>query len=161
MSRPTNASKALAEVSHLSLRTIMRHICGEQLGEGLFRDVYVMKQDKRFVVKVERDMSTGMFANATEWRNYVDNHEDQQIGPWLAPCEAVNETGQILIMRRIRHEPLVSYPKHVPSCFTDLKRTNYGFLGARFVCCDYSFLLRVPFRMKRAKWWELGSGPVS
>jgi hypothetical protein len=154
MSRPSKISKAFDAIVGLSLRSAMRHVCGEEVGYGLYRDVYLMKQDPRFVVKIERDMSQGMFANVTEWRNYLNNRDDQFIGPWLAPCETITETGQILVMRRVRHAPVEAYPNLIPSYLTDCKRTNYGFIGKRFVCCDYSFLLSNTRHMKKARWWD-------
>lgn len=155
MSRPSRVNKALDAVEHLSLRTKIRHLCAEQLGSGQYRDVFVLKQDRRFVVKIERDFSTGEFANASEWRNYINNRDDWFIRGWLAPIAQVTLNSQILVMRRARHGAIETYPRYIPAWLTDCKRTNYGFIGSRFVCCDYSFLTRESRRMKRARWWEL------
>lgn len=137
--------------------TIANRICGELIGKGLYRDVYVFKQNPDYVVKIERDMAIGNFANATEWRNYINNKEWKWLEQWLAPCELINLTGQILIQQRVEHRPRKFYPTHVPACFTDLKLANFGFIGDRFVCCDYSFLtfvMKSSKAMRYAKWWN-------
>lgn len=133
-------------------------MCGEKIGYGLYRDVYVLKQNPNYVVKIERDMSHGMFANVTEWRNYINNKEWGWFEKWLAPCEMISPTGQVMIQGRVEHRQRKDYPKYVPAIFTDLKVKNFGFIGDRFVCCDYSFLpifvAQVGKRsMKYAKWW--------
>jgi hypothetical protein len=134
----------------------VRELCGARLGWGVHREVFELAAcPSRWVVKVERDMSAGAFANALEWRNYVELGGDPVVGPWLAPVAGIDETGRVLLQRRVRHLPLAEMPPRVPSWLTDLKTTNFGRLEGRVVCCDYSSLLRVPLRMKRARWWEL------
>lgn len=136
------------------LNHIVKSICGEKIGSGLYRDVYVLKQNPKYVVKIERDMSTGVFANATEWRNYIDNLEWNWFSKWLAPCEMITETGQVLIQQRVCfHKERKFYPNHIPALFTDIKVGNFGWIADRFVCCDYSFLLnKVGNKMRTAKW---------
>src|SRR5687768_12087626 len=130
--------------------------CGKKLGSGLYRDVYIFKPDDRYVVKIERNMGTGAFANATEWRNYINNRQWTQLGPWLAPCEAISNSGQILIQQRavrIVDGGSKEYPSKIPSLLTDTKFFNFGWIGKKFVCFDYSFLLSCDFKMKKVKWW--------
>jgi hypothetical protein len=49
-------------------------------------------------------MSQGIFANATEMRNYSDNRDWNLLKGWLAPCELINETGELLIQKRVSWE---------------------------------------------------------
>lgn len=138
-----------------TIAQIIKFNCGEKIGEGVHRDVYELKTNPEYVVKIERDPSTGDFANVTEWRNYINNKDWKFLGQWLAPCELINETGQVMIQRRVEHRRRKDYPKYIPSVFTDLKLRNFGWIGDRFVCCDYSFM---PFtlgknKMKYVKWW--------
>lgn len=146
-------------INFRSASSVKRIVCGKFLDYGLFRDVYVCKQNPRYVVKIERDMSLGQFANVTEWRNFIDNERFTKFVKWLAPCRFISENGQFLIQDRVYIKPFSSYPSKVPSLFTDLKYQNFGFIGNQFVCCDYSFLLNVPFRMKKAKWWNVENVP--
>lgn len=143
-----------------SINGIVKSICGKQIGTGLYRDVYLLKQDNNYVVKIERDMSTGTFANATEWRNYINNKEWSYIKDWLAPIELINQTSQVLVQRRVSLEgkKCKDFPKYIPALFTDLKRKNFGWIGDKFVCCDYSFFVSVIInkgknKLKYAKWW--------
>ena len=147
----------IEQMQNISIVQLKKRICGEQIGKGLYRNVYVLKQNPNYVVKIEGDLTTTQFANVTEWRNYINNKEWKWFEEWLAPCEMINETGQVLIQRRIEHKRRKDYPKYIPVMFTDLKLKNFGWIGDRFVCCDYSF---IPFyiittgksKMKYAKW---------
>lgn len=153
-----NTKKVFAHLKNKSLKQFIKEMCGEKLGTGLYRDVYVLKDYPDYVVKIERDMGSGMFSNAHEWRHWVQNEDWKWFSQWLAPCEAINETGNILIQRRVTHGKRKDYPKYIPTFFTDLKYRNFGWIGDQFVCCDYAF---IPFyivqegknKMKYAKWW--------
>jgi hypothetical protein len=136
---------------------IVKLLCGELIGKGVYRDVYVLKQNPDYVVKIEREPDYGQFANVTEWRNYINYKEWKFLAEWLAPCELINETGQILIQARINWDGKrrKDYSKEIPSVFTDTKLKNFGWLGDKFVCCDYSFFCIYPGKssMKKPKWW--------
>jgi hypothetical protein len=148
--------KALREAP-ANVRRFVREACGEQVGYGIHRDVYVFGPDPRYVAKVERiyDMDDDPdFANVCEWRNWQNCREWLEFSRWLAPCAGITQNGLILIQRRIRHRAPGVYPERVPSLFTDLKYANFGWIGRRFVCCDYPFLrLGYQYRLRRAKWW--------
>lgn len=134
---------------------VVNKLCGEKIGHGLYRDVYVLKAFPEYVVKIERDMSLAQFANATEWANYMNHSWDNIVGDWLAPCLMINQTGSILIQRRITHGKRKDYPKYIPAVFCDLKLQNFGWVDGKFVCCDYSFMLTMIKReWKYAKWWN-------
>lgn len=138
-----------------SLAEIRKRICGKKIGRGLYRTVYLLKADTNFVVKIEGDPSRGDFANVAEWRNYINSREWKWLEKWLAPCEGINETGQILIQQRVEFRNPKDYPKKVPIMFTDLKHSNFGWIADRFCCCDYSFLIPLQkAKLKRAKWFR-------
>lgn len=151
-----NHNKIIKIISGKTVNQVKKLICGEQLGEGLYRDVYVLKQDANYVVKIERSMAACDFANATEFRNYINNKELKSFSQWLAPCELISQTGQVMIQRRVSHGKRKDYPKKIPAYFTDLKLKNFGFINDKFVCCDYSFLVFPDgsFKMRQAKWWN-------
>lgn len=146
-----------AEIIKILNKTKNVHsLCGQHIGSGLYRDVYVLKQDHRWVVKVERDMTTGVFANVTEWRNWIMNKEFTRVSKFLAPCVSINEYGNVLIQRRVRRVidgDKRLFPARIPNWLTDTKINNFGWIGNQFVCCDYSFLVNCAFKMKRAKYW--------
>lgn len=141
--------------SNKTIRAIEKNICGDLIGQGCYRDVYVLKQNPDYVVKIERDPSKGAFANVLEYRNWMDNKEWKTMAKFLAPCLLINETGQVLIQRRISRDGKCKkdYPKEIPIFFTDLKYKNFGWIGDQFVCCDYSFFRLGDLKMSKAKWW--------
>jgi hypothetical protein len=145
--------------SHRELKGIKKLICGKKIGSGVYRDVYVLKQDDNYVVKIERNMNTGTFANVTEWRNWINNKDWEYIKDWLAPIELINTTGNIMIQKRVSLEgkTLEDFPKEIPALFTDTKITNFGWINDKFVCCDYSFFTTIigSKKYKRAKWTGL------
>lgn len=139
-----------------NLSATKRNLCGQLIGKGLYRDVYIFSRDDRFVIKIERDQSRGSFANVTEWRNYINNKEWEVLSKWLAPCEAISRDGRIMLQWRVKRlvdGEKIKYPDKIPSVFTDTKRGNWGLLKGKFVCCDYSYFLQCDFKMKKAKWW--------
>lgn len=150
-------SEILSIISgHRTLPAVIKNHCGELIGEGVHRDVYILKHDDKWVVKIERDMSAGNFTNAMEWRNYVNHKDYIGFGEYLAPIIAINETGQFMIQRRA--ERVIDgckkhFPTHIPNWFTDTKKANFGWIGKQFVCFDYPFLIAPAFRMKKAKYW--------
>ena len=134
--------------------SFLKKFAGELLNSGVYRDVYVFKPDPKYVIKCERDMTTSMFANVQEWRNYIDHSEWIQLKPWIAPCVLISENGQILIQRRIKHKEAKFYPKQIPNLFMDKKYTNFGWIGNNFVCCDYpNLLIGERFKLVNANWW--------
>lgn len=111
-----NSLKLIKLIEGKSIKQVIKLICGEKLGSGLNRDVYILKQNENFVVKIERDMSKSSFANACEWRNYIDNREWKWLSKWLAPCELINTYGDVLIQSRIYHPEKREYPKKYRLC---------------------------------------------
>jgi hypothetical protein len=128
-------------------------LCGEKIGSGLYRDVYELRHNPRYVVKID---VTTQFANITEWRYYIDNKDWKLLGSWLAPCEMISKCGRILIQRRVRHGEKEDYPKKIPAVFIDTKLQNFGWIGDKFVCCDYAYMpLCTEKGLKRARWWSV------
>lgn len=137
---------------------IRKKFCGKLLGAGAYRDTYVCKQDPKMVIKIEREMSKAIFANVSEWVNYQNLKDWNQMKPWLAPCYGITQIGNVLLQRRVKitdNDDL--YPEKIPSFFTDRKYENFGFIGKQLVCYDYSFMVHTQFRMVKANWWHDGS----
>jgi hypothetical protein len=152
--RQSQILKELGKLKNVSASFFIKKFCGDQIGYGAYRDVYVFKHDPKYVVKIERDMKTGVFANVREWTIWEDNKDWIQLGPWLAPCLIILDTGQIMIQARAEFRDRKMYPKKVPSVLTDRKYKNFGWVRGRFCCIDYGMLIQVPFKMVNAKWWS-------
>lgn len=157
MGRYSKIDIAINEVNGKSISTQRRFLCGDLLDYGLYRDVYISKHDPRYVIKIERDMSTGNFANVCEWRNWVNNIDWLELSKWLARSYLITENGQLLVQQRVHFYNNREYPNKIPSLFTDLKKSNYGWIGNQLKCCDYSFILmnNHSLKLKKAKWWSL------
>lgn len=149
-----NHKKLIPLIQNKTLKQVIKNACGEKIGSGLFRDVYVLKHNPEYVVKIERDMSQAGFVNAMEWRNYIQHRDWTLLAPFVAPCEIINEKGNILIQRRAYAGRRKDYPKYIPAVFTDLKLSNFGWIEGQFVCFDYAYLkISINKTMQYAKWW--------
>lgn len=138
-------------------KKLRKLLCGKLLGSGMYRDVYELRCNSKYVIKVEREPEICMFANITEFRNFINFKDWTLFNRWFAPCILINKTGTLLIQKRVYWDGKrrKDYPTHVPYMFTDLKLKNFGWIGDQFVCCDYSYV-REGFtnkKMRYAKWW--------
>lgn len=133
-----------------SLKKIVSKICGKRIGVGIYRTVYELKFDKRYVVKVE---AHGTFTNALEWFNFIQ-YENTPVGKFLCPVLCISGDSKILVMRKAK-ECITSegLPKKLPACFTDLKIENWGFIGSKPYIFDYPFLI-ADQRDRRVKYWS-------
>jgi hypothetical protein len=143
-------------ISHKSISRVIKTACGKMIGSGTYRDVYEVKGSDRYVIKIERDMSKAVFANATEWYYYIQCARWEKLSPWLAKCIMINETSQVLVMQKVKPvKSIVHCPALIPSVLTDTKIENFGWVGKRFVCTDYStMIIGQPLRMRKAHWWS-------
>jgi len=134
-------------------RDFFSMFCGEFLGSGAHRDVYVYGMDPDWVVKVEAVAHS--FSNVREWDIWNDARE---MGPhfseWLAPCMSISPCGIVLIQRRTK--PARTLPDKVPAWMTDLKPANFGRLGKRVVAHDYGNNLicsgGLTTKLRKANW---------
>ncbi len=110
---------------------------GEILGKGVYREVAVFKFNPEYVIKFEMNPGTGMFCNVQEFRNY-HNYMHTSLHKFLAPIALINETGQLLIQKRVTFND--KFPNKIPWQFVDIHKKNFGYIGKQFVCCDYAFL---------------------
>lgn len=145
--------------TYKSIAGAIRYDCGPLIAQGLNRDVYECKHDPKWVVKIQR---TQNFDNIIEWKIWNAFYHAPDHRKWFADCLTTTESGLVLIQKRVTHGAIEDYPKKVPAYFTDFKIQNYGWIGKRFVCCDYSNSLEimtgiVPDKLRSAKWWTAHS----
>lgn len=136
-------------------RKFKKLYCGKELNRGTTRIVYEFVPDSRYVVKIENSS----FNNIYEWTIYMDSNINEKIRSYFAECLWISKNGKILVQRKVKHKIRSnSYPKEIPHFFNDLKLTNYGWIGKRFVVCDYAnFNLIKGMRNinKKAGWWKM------
>lgn len=155
--RPKSGTIAAIDAAvkvHQNPKELLKAIGGERIGRGIYRDVYEVRDNPKYVIKIERKPGSGNFANACEWINYCNNRDWHKLGPWLADCLTINKNGTVLIQRKVEFRDRDKYPDKIPSIFTDTKYQNFGWIGDRFVCCDYPYFKVVGFGMRVAKWWD-------
>lgn len=140
--------------SHSDIDDLIKNVCDKKISAGAYREVYTIKDCRSYVIKIERDLSNAPFANVGEYLNFIENRFWVKIKPYLAECVIISNDGKVLVQTKIRQGDHHKFPKKIPSMFTDLKYQNFGWIGKRFVCCDYSFLKNVGFRMVKAKFWD-------
>lgn len=121
---------------------IISSLCGELIGQGCYRDVYEYEIDPRYVIKVEN--SDGDGSNWVEWRIWhTVKHTTDGTKDWFAPCSWISDNGRLLLQRKT--QPLYSREKHIPekipAYFTDIKDSNFGWIGKQLVAHDYSLCL--------------------
>lgn len=128
-------------------------LLGKKIGRGAYRDVYECSLNKKYVVKVENENNG--FANMREWKVW----EEVQYTPfekWFAPCLMISNNGLILIQEKVKHSE--DLPDKIPYFFTDIKPENFGYIGKKFVCCDYGSLMYQRTwsekKMRNPKWNE-------
>ena len=131
----SDAAKILND-EHLCME-FATFICGNKIGEGQFRDVYEYNLDKRYVVKIQRDLSS--FNNIVEWEIWC-NVMYSEYKKHFAPCLWMSSNGRIMIQRKT--SPITDKrpaPKDVPYFFADIKNENFGWIGKDFVAHDYDY----------------------
>lgn len=131
------------------ITTFKRKLCGKKIGQGQYREVYECKIDPRYVVKIEENPE--VFANIMEYMTYRQRPE---LHLYLAHPAFITDDGKILVQRRVKHKDIKYYPDRIPAVFCDLKITNCGWIGKRFVACDYGMTLSANYnKTRKARWW--------
>ena len=129
-------------------------VMGKALGYGIARKVGVFSPDPTLVIKCALNDPE---QNWIEWRIWQEISEVKHLSKWFAPCVSISTCGMFLLQKRVEMGKKADYPATVPSFFTDLKYSNYGFLNGQLVCCDYgSFIVTngLSAKLKKADWWE-------
>lgn len=147
----------LEDMSPMLLRDGIHMFCGEKLGEGMSRKVYVFEPDPKLVIKVE----TGSGAqNVIEMETWLEC-KDGPMSQYLARCVRISPYHAWLLMERTTPPPPnFKWPDKHPGFLTDHKRSNYGLDSTgRLVCHDYGTNLALSIgtghkRMRRISWWS-------
>lgn len=112
---------------------------GEQLGKGIYRDVYALRNSNLYVLKVSN--CPGDFSNVREWEIY-DFLRNTTTCDLLAPCHAISDDSHFLLQSRTTPlGPKPNLPAKVPYWMSDFKLANWGKLKNKVVCHDYASCL--------------------
>lgn len=134
------------------LRDLAYMFCGEKLGGGVFRRVYVLRTDPTKVVKIENRGAS--FCNILEWQTWEMVEYDKKRARWLAPCRFISPCGAVLIQDRTDVIREAELPKRIPHFLNiDAKLANWGMLKGAPVCHDYGCQrIAMPLNLEQAKW---------
>jgi hypothetical protein len=138
-------------------------LCGERIGRGMARDVFISPLLPGCVIKVETRAHS--WQNVIEWETWSIVKHNTPASRWFAECKWISPNGRVLVQERTRPPAPSEFVDRVPVWFTDLKRQNWGMAMADdnrteyLVCHDYgtSLMLQdgtVTKRMRKADWWD-------
>lgn len=116
---------------------IFDSMIGDFINSGCSREVFEYVHDKNYVIKIESESGKG--DNFLEWDiwNSVKYTENAK---WFAPCFWISPNGMLLIQRKTKDFYFKSKaPDRIPSFFTDIKPSNFGWIGNQLVAHDYAF----------------------
>lgn len=131
-------------------------LCGDRIGQGSAREVFVLRTNPEYVIKIER--TGGSFQNICEWElwSFVSG---SPLEKWFAPCDMISDCGVMLVQRKVAPLRRSELPKRLPEFLCDLKPENFGIFQGRFVCCDYGTMAcavhNTSRRMVPAKWRDV------
>lgn len=134
---------------------MVNSLCGQHLGDGVFRSVYEYQLDHNYVIKLE---GTSTNCNLVEY--LVWEEVQGLIGPkawvkdWFAPVKWISPNGRILVMKKT-HKKDKPKPDKVPRFLWDVKEDNFGWIGNKYVCHDYGQfynMIAYPNGMQKVKW---------
>jgi len=138
----------------------IRFMCGEKIGRGMSREVFVYDGNDEYVVKVEV-YATSYFQNVMEYNFWDAVRRDPDKLKWIAPCNRISPHGNFLVQERTYPVTLAELKKKVPKVpvwAADLKESNWGKLpNGRIVCHDYgthNAVGQVSNRLRKAQWWS-------
>lgn len=143
-------AKSLIDSPHVGMDLIMCQL-GPHIGSGTFRAVHESALDAKYVFKVEFGHSrkdghdTGMNNSFCNIQEYLLWQEIEGLkGPlawvkdWFAPVEWISPAGHVLCMQRTYEMPEKERPETMPEFLWDVKQSNFGWIGDKFVCHDYA-----------------------
>ncbi len=136
-------------------------LCGENIGSGVYRDVFVSNLNHDHVIKVEREGSNCNMVEAMIWEEIREFKNDLAwVKKWFAPVHWISPNGRILVMTKTNPKDHGRYtpPKKIPAFMWDVKLDNFGWIGKNYVCHDYAQfhnMIHYPKKMKNANWYNV------
>ena len=141
-----DTSKLLYDLSQKDKDGELHHedICGEHIGTGAHRKVYVFKYNPDWVVKVAREsMGQLMRSKGTPRNGVSSNRKEMEVWrisdkkfrkDWFAPAIWISEKGDILLMQRGERR---GRKGKRPKWFKDGGAKNWVTINKKTVICDY------------------------
>lgn len=146
--------KTLSLLEDMNDSELKKALLGKSIGIGSSRCVHDCKLSTSHVVKFE--YKTFRFDNVAEWLVWDYFRYAEWYKKWLAEVVFISKSGRILIQEKIEF-PDIKYPALVPNFFTDIRKSNFGFVGDQLKACDYAASIGrmtglINQKMRKAKW---------
>lgn len=128
-------------------------ICGEFIASGTYRSVFHYNLDEKYVVKVEPKSTNCNLIEALIWQEvqWLTGRLNW-VRDWFAPVKWISPNGRILVMRKTREQPDKKRPDKIPAFLWDAAYRNFGWIGDKLVCHDYSnFYTMVNYQKRMVK----------
>ena len=117
---------------------MIRTMCGKQIGAGAFRDVYDYNLDSKYVIKIERGNTDCNIVEYMLWNEIMGLEGDLAwVKNWFAPIWWISPNNKILIMKKTKDISSKKKPDRIPAFMWDVKNSNFGWIGNKYVCHDY------------------------
>lgn len=128
----------LFKSDYLLLGDMLTLFLGGNIGEGTTRVVYNYPPDKRYVIKIDKELKG--FNNIREYELWNDlKYMDHKSLEFLAPIYQISEGGKWMLQRKTTPiKDFKHFPKRIPGFLNDVKIENWGMLGGKLVCHDYA-----------------------
>lgn len=129
----------MLELPRSSYDVITSLLCGEFLGKGAYREVYVHRYDDTKVVKIHYHPFVPPVENMKEWELFhLLSAQESPLLKWLAPLHDISSTRDVIIQSRTEPIRRSEIPKKVPAFLTsDACQQNMGWFDGRVVFHDY------------------------
>lgn len=138
------------------VQDIVMSLCGKLIGEGCYRSVYQYNLHDDYVIKVEWGNQRCNIVEYMLWNEIQYLSGDYEwIKNWFAPVDWISPNGHILVMKKTEPRPDKKRPEKIPKFMWDVKNSNFGWIGNKFVCHDYGqFYNFISYskRMVKAYW---------
>lgn len=133
----------IAKDFHISMDMIDM-LCGDFIGEGNSRIVFDYPMKKGWVTKIVKD--SNCHDNILEREMYNSVYYRPEVSKWLAPIGWMSANGRVMLQKKVtpitdKNKSLI--PEHIPAFLSDIKYSNFGFIGKQLVSVDYAFSLSI------------------
>jgi len=164
---PVRLKNNLNDIKELSAITQMESVnsdlikmfIGKHINSGCYRSVFEFNPNPdKYVIKIEHDDTNSNTNEFLIWDevNYLCG-DLAWVKEWFAPVLWMSPNGKILIQERTKDYASTNkeYPDQLPSFFTNIKYSNFGWLNNRFVCHDYGAInrfIKYDKKFRKANW---------
>jgi hypothetical protein len=149
-----NAVNSIVQNSDV-ITDMVNTLCGQHIGDGLYRSVYEYQLDRNYVIKLEGTSTNCNLVEYLIWEEVQGLIGDMAwVKDWFAPVKWISPNGRILVMKKTKKTDKPK-PDKIPKFLWDVKENNFGWIGDKYVCHDYGQfynMIHYPKGMQKVNW---------